>query len=264
MPQAKPKVIVAGAYGKMGKAAIATFLENADKFELVAGVVRDIDNIPTDVKDFYKTHKVKLSNNLEAEIHRGADILVELTTPDSVFENSKLALKNGVRPVIGATGLSEDDINELSSLASKSQTGAIIAPNFAIGAILMMKFAATAAKYMKSFEIIEMHHDKKVDAPSGTAIKTAQLIAKNASASNVVNVNDGDAARGAKISGTRIHSIRLPGLVAHQEVIFGGQGQTLTIRHDSIDRSSFMPGILLACEKVMGLNKLVYGLDSII
>lgn len=248
----------------MGKAAIATFLEHSDKFELIAGVVRDIGNIPADVKDFYKNNQVKLSDNLEAEMHKGADILVELTTPDSVFENSKLALRNGVRPVIGATGLSEDDINELSSLASKSQTGAIIAPNFAIGAILMMKFAATAAKYMKSFEIIEMHHEKKVDAPSGTAIKTAQLIAQHAGGSNTAKVNDGDAARGAKISDIRIHSVRLPGLVAHQEVIFGGQGQTLTIRHDSIDRSSFMPGILLACEKVMDMNKLVYGLDSLI
>jgi 4-hydroxy-tetrahydrodipicolinate reductase len=260
----KPRVIVAGAFGKMGKSAIETFLQNSDSFHLVAGVVRDLNNIPKETKDFYLSHNLTLSDNLEEQIHLGADVLVELTTPDSVFENSKLALRNGVRPVIGATGLNEDDINELSSLANKSQTGAIIAPNFAIGAILMMKFSAIAAKYMKNFEIIEMHHDKKADAPSGTALKTAQMISKNISGSASVNVNDEAAARGEKAYNTRIHSVRLPGLVAHQEVIFGGQGQTLTIRHDSIDRSSFMPGILLACQKVMELDKLVYGLDSLI
>jgi 4-hydroxy-tetrahydrodipicolinate reductase len=259
----KPKVIIAGAYGRMGKAAVEAFLNNSDKFELIAGIVRDPKNIDETYRNYLSANKVILSNNIEKELHTGADILVELTTPDSVFENSKLALKNGVRPVIGATGLSDDDINELSSLAAKNSLGAIIAPNFAIGAILMMKFAAEAARHMDRFEIIETHHDKKLDSPSGTAIKTAKLMAKNAKKPNQ-SPHAGEAARGELVDGVPIHSLRLQGTIANQEVVFGGLGQTLSISHVTIDRSSFMPGILLASEKVMNLDKLIYGLENII
>ena len=259
----KPKVIVVGAYGRMGKAAVETFINNSDKFELLAAVVRDLNNVDPVYKSYLEKNKVKLVDNLEEEIHKGADILVELTTPDSVFCNSKLALKNGVRPVIGATGLSDDDINELSSLCQKNSIGGIIAPNFAIGAILMMKFSAEAARYMDRYEIIETHHEKKLDSPSGTAIKTAKLIAKNAKTRNQAP-NAGEAARGELVDGVPIHSLRLQGTVANQEVIFGGLGQTLSINHVTIDRSSFMPGIMLACEKVMSLEKLVYGLENLL
>lgn len=260
----KPKVIVVGALGKMGKAAIDIFLSNSEKFELVGGIVRDLNNVPSEtLKDFEK-QGVKLYDNLAEVLHRGAvDILVELTTPDSVYENSKLAILNGVRPVIGATGLTDDDINELCSLSNKNHVGAIIAPNFAIGAILMMKFAAEAAQYMDRYEIIEMHHDKKIDAPSGTAIKTAKLISLNSKGKNQTGAINSKS-RGEEHYGVPIHSLRLQGFVASQEVIFGGLGQTLSIRHDTIDRSSFMPGILLACEKVMGLNKLIYGLENLL
>ena len=260
----KQKVIVAGAFGRMGKAAVDTFIK-AENYQLSVAVVRDLNSLSQEQKDFFNSKKIALTDNLEAELHKQeADILVELTTPDSVFNNSKLALENGVRPVIGATGLSEADINELSKLAEKNQTGAIIAPNFSIGAILMMKFSALAATYMDSYEIVEIHHDKKADSPSGTAIKTAQLMSQAGGASQSYQVNAGDPARGFVQDGINIHSMRLPSMVAHQEVVLTSQGQALTIRHDSFDRSSFMPGIVLACDKVQKLHKLIYGLESLV
>jgi 4-hydroxy-tetrahydrodipicolinate reductase len=260
----KIKVIVAGALGKMGKMAVETFLNNSDKFELKAGIVRNVKETDPKTLKYFEENNVHVSDNLEAEIHKGdVDVLVELTTPDSVFKNSKLALENGVRPVIGATGLSDEDILELSKKSQSSQTGAIIAPNFAIGAILMMKFAAEAVKYMDRYEIIEKHHENKLDSPSGTAIKTAKLMSENAKGPNKTTFKD-QKARGELFYDIPIHSLRLQGYVASQEVILGGLGQTLTLKHDTIDRSSFMPGILLASEKVVELNKLIYGLENII
>lgn len=260
----RAKIIVAGAFGKMGRNAIETFLANKDKFDLKIGLVRDLNNLDYQITKYYEEHGIKIANNLEAELGSGdLDILVELTTPDSVFHNSKLALKHGVRPVIGATGLSDADIDELAKLSNKNSLGTIVAPNFSIGAILMMKFAAKAAAYMDRYEIIEMHHEQKLDSPSGTAIKTAKLIAKNAKSPNKAAFVD-HPSRGQSHYGIPIHSLRLQGFVASQEVIFGGQGQTLSIRHNTIDRSSFMPGILFACEKIMGLNNLVYGLENLI
>lgn len=260
----KIKVIVAGALGKMGKMAIDTFLENNDRFELKAGIVRNLNEIDAKSLKYFEERGVRLADNLETEFHKGdVDVLVELTTPDSVFKNSKLALENGVRPVIGATGLSDEDILELSKKSQVSQTGAIIAPNFAIGAILMMKFAAEAVKYMDRYEIIEKHHENKVDSPSGTAIKTAKLMSDSAKALNKTTFKD-QKARGELYYDIPIHSLRLQGYVASQEVILGGLGQTLTLKHDTIDRSSFMPGILLASEKAMDLDRLIYGLENII
>jgi 4-hydroxy-tetrahydrodipicolinate reductase len=260
----KIKVIVAGALGKMGKMAIDTFLDNKDKFELKAGIVRNLKEIDAKSLKYFEEKGVILSDNLEAEFHKGdIDVLVELTTPDSVFKNSKIALDNGVRPVIGATGLSDEDILELNKKSLKANTGAIIAPNFAIGAILMMKFAAEAVKYMNRYEIIERHHENKLDSPSGTAIKTAKLMSENAIGVNHASFKD-QKARGELYYDIPIHSLRLQGYVASQEVIFGGLGQTLTLKHDTIDRSSFMPGILLASEKVMELDRLIYGLENIV
>jgi len=260
----KIKVIVAGALGKMGKMAVETFLNNKDRFEIKAGIVRNLKEIDSNSLKYFEEQGVKLSDNLEHELHQGdADVLVELTTPDSVFKNSKLALENGVRPVIGATGLNDEDILDLSKRSQNAQTGAIIAPNFAIGAILMMKFSAEAVKYMDRYEIIERHHENKVDSPSGTAIKTAKLMSDNKVKENQVSFKD-QKARGELYYDIPIHSLRVQGYVASQEVIFGGLGQTLKISHDTIDRSSFMPGILLSSEKVMQLNKLVYGLENIV
>ena len=260
----KIKVIVAGALGKMGAMAIETFLNNKDKFELKAGVVRNLKEIDNKSLKYYEDRGVTLTDNIETEFHKGdIDVLVELTTPDSVFKNSKLALDNGIRPVIGATGLSDEDILELSKKSLKANTGAIIAPNFAIGAILMMKFAAEAVKYMDRYEIIERHHEAKLDSPSGTAIKTAKLMSDAKVKANQCTFKD-QKARGELYYDIPIHSLRLQGYVASQEVVLGGLGQTLTLKHDTIDRSSFMPGILLASEKVMNLDRLIYGLENII
>ncbi len=261
----KPRIIVAGALGKMGKSAVETFLSNQDKFQLVAAAVRSLEASSPEGLEELRSKGVRVIDNLEEEFHRGnVDILVELTTPDSVFHNSRLALRNGVRPVIGATGLTQDDINELSALALRASVGAIIAPNFSIGAILMMKYAADAAKYMDRYEIIERHHDQKLDSPSGTAIKTAKLMQSNATKPNHLAFHDGAQARGEIHFGVPIHSVRLQGYVASQEVILGGQGQVLTIKHDTIDRSSFMPGILFACEEVIKLKQLIYGLENVL
>lgn len=249
----KIRVVVSGALGRMGLNAVETVLANSDKFELIAGVVRDLGNVDPKVKADLEERGCRLSSNLKAELETGnVDVLVELTTPRTVFTNSEMALKHGVRPVIGATGLTEEDIQHLSKLSSQNEIGAIIAPNFAIGAILMMQFAKQATQYFDKYEIIELHHDKKLDAPSGTAIKTAQAI--EAIAKNYPH----------KQQIVPTHSVRLPGIVANQEVIFGGVGQTLTIKHDTIDRSSFMPGIMLCAEKVMGLKTLVYGMENIL
>lgn len=260
----KIKVIVAGALGKMGAMAIETFLNNKDKFELKAGVVRNLKEIDNKSLRYFEDRGVTLTDNIETEFHKGdIDVLVELTTPDSVFKNSKLALDNGIRPVIGATGLSDEDILELSKKSLKANTGTIIAPNFAIGAILMMKFAAEAVKYMDRYEIIERHHEAKLDSPSGTAIKTAKLMSDAKVKANQCTFKD-QKARGELYYDIPIHSLRLQGYVASQEVVLGGLGQTLTLKHDTIDRSSFMPGILLASEKVMNLDRLIYGLENII
>jgi 4-hydroxy-tetrahydrodipicolinate reductase len=191
-----------------------------------------------------------------------ADAAVIFTTPDAAMYNTRAAMQAGAVPVIGTTGITPENLEEIEKLSANNGVGAIIAPNFAIGAVLMMKLASEVAKYMPAAEIIELHHDKKLDAPSGTAIKTAEMIA----ASRETSPSSGEAvpARGGDFHGVRIHSVRLPGLVAHQEVIFGGLGQTLRIRHDSFDRKSFMPGVLMAIKKASGLKDVIYGLENIL
>lgn len=194
------------------------------------------------------------------------DVIVDFAKP-FVMNNIKLAMENGAVPIIGTTGQTQLELDEMEKVARSTGTGVIVAPNFAIGAILMMKFAAEAAKYMPNVEIIELHHDKKADAPSGTAIKTAQMIDDARRAAGVEPdkpAGGDDPARGEERNGIRVHSVRLPGLVAHQEVLFGGTGQLLTMRHDSIDRTSFMPGVLLAVRRAAEIQGLVYGLDKLL
>ena len=195
-----------------------------------------------------------------------AQVVVDFTTAAAAMKNADCIIESGARPVIGTSGLLPEQVAELQKLCNKQNLGGIIVPNFAIGAVLMMKYSQDAAKYFPHVEVIEMHHDRKADAPSGTAIKTANLLAESrASAPPTVDEKEIlSGARGANAEDIRIHSVRLPGLVAHQEVIFGGQSQTLTIRHDSIHRDSFMPGVCLACKKVMDLNELVYGLEHLL
>jgi 4-hydroxy-tetrahydrodipicolinate reductase len=196
-----------------------------------------------------------------------ADVLVEFAPGESAVAHARAAVARGVRPVVGATGLPADAVDDLAALCARHGLGAVIAPNFALGAVLMMRFSQQAARYFPHAEVIELHHDRKRDAPSGTAAKTAQVIAQARGEPPPPRVQEEEAvpgARGGTLGGVRVHSVRLPGLVAHQEVIFGGVGQVLTIRHDSFSEDSFMPGLLLAVRRVMELRGLVYGLEHLL
>ena len=210
---------------------------------------------------------VPVFTSKEALIGFEADVWVDFTTPKFAYENTRFALENGFAPVVGTTGFTPEEIQELTSLSEEKKLGGLIAPNFAIGAILLMQFAAQAAKYFPNLEIIELHHDKKKDAPSGTAVKTAELVSQVRTSLQQGAADEEEliaGARGAAFDGFRIHSVRLPGLVAHQEVIFGAQGEGLTIRHDSYDRISFMSGVNLAIKEVVKREKLVYGLEHLL
>jgi len=248
----------------MGREVVQAVLGEAPKMVLVAAAdpayagktISDLLGVESSVRI-----EPDLSSSLESTI---ADVAVIFSVPDVAMSDIRTAMENGAIPVVGTTGITDSDLAEIRALAQKHGLGAIIAPNFAIGAVLMMKCAAEIARYMPAVEIIELHHDKKIDAPSGTAIKTAQMIAAVRRAAGETTIPSTNQARGAEFSGIRIHSVRLPGLVAHQEVIFGGLGQTLTIRHDSVDRKSFMPGVLLAIRAAMGLTDVIYGLENIL
>lgn len=260
-------VAITGAGGKMGQEAVR-MVTTTPHFNLVAAIdTRDEGKLLFEI-DGMPNVAVPMYNDLhKALTEQEVDVLIDLTNPKVGRKHMEIAFEYGVRPVVGTTGFTEQDVAELSQIAEEKGLGAVIAPNFAIGAILMMKFSQMAAQYLPDVEIIEMHHDKKLDAPSGTAVKTAQMIAQVREPKQQGHPDEKEelvGAKGADFQGMRIHSVRLPGLVAHQEVIFGGVGQTLTIRHDSIDRTSFMPGIRLAVETVMKLDLLVYGLENII
>ncbi len=250
------KVLVNGAQGRMGRTVLDA-VKNDSELELVGAV--DIFGGEVD--------GVKVETNLDVALDTyKPDVMVDFTSPDVVFKNVMTALEKKVSPVVGTTGLDDAAKEKIRAATEKFQTPAFIAPNFAIGAVLMMLLAKQAAKYMPDVEIIELHHDKKLDAPSGTAELTAKMIAEVRSPhrqGNPAEVERLENVRGADYEGMRIHSVRLPGYVAHQEVIFGGLGQTLTIRHDSTGRDSFMPGVLLACKKVRTLSGLTIGLDKI-
>ncbi|WP_394405880.1 4-hydroxy-tetrahydrodipicolinate reductase [Streptococcus sp. 20-1249] len=252
------KVIIAGFKGKMGSTAMDMVKNDADL--TLAALVdpfaqeKVVDGVPV------FTVKEDLAG-------LDADVWVDFTTPQFVYENTRFALENGWAPVVGTTGFTPEEIDELIDLSIQKKLGGLIAPNFAIGAILLMQFAAQAARYFPNLEIIELHHDKKKDAPSGTAIKTAELISKVRAAQTQGAADEEEllaGARGAEFDGFRIHSVRLPGLVAHQEVIFGAQGEGLTIRHDSYDRVSFMSGVNLAIKEVVKREQLVYGLEHLL
>jgi len=192
-------------------------------------------------------------------------VWVDLSPAESAYTHACQALERQLPVVIGSTGLSPEQITELRHRAHAKQTGVLLAPNFSIGALLLMRFAQQARQYFEWVEIIELHHEKKRDAPSGTAVKTAELMAEVATQMGAMpHPPETHPARGMQVKGIPIHSVRLPGLLAHQEVIFGAEGQTLTLRHDSSHRSSFMPGLLLAIAKVQALKELVYGLETLI
>lgn len=240
------KVIVNGADGRMGQVTAAT-INNADDFELVAALGKK-DNL-------YDTIKATK-----------AQIVIDFTVAAVVFDNVSTIIAAGCRPVVGTSGLLPEQITTLKQQCQQQQLGGIIAPNFSIGAVLLMKYAADAAKYLPDVEIIEMHHNGKQDSPSGTALKTALKISKNRAPAHTDDLRTETVAgaRGAKYQDIHIHAVRLPGLMAHEAVIFGGEGETLTLRHDSINRECFMPGVLLACRKVLTLHELMDDLADIL
>ena len=241
------RVLVNGAKGRMGQEVVNSVTAAAD-LELV--------------------DQTDLGDELIARIKASqAQVVVDFTTAAVAFENTFKILEAGVHPVVGTSGLLAGQVAELQQLAKDKDIGGLIAPNFAIGAVLLMKYAQDAVKYLPDVEVIELHHNRKADAPSGTAVKTAQLIAESRQEIPKALVEEKElfeGARGSDVHGVRVHSLRLPGLVAHQEVIFGGTGETLTIRHDSIHRESFMPGVCLACRKVIGIQQLFYGLEHLL
>ncbi|WP_074393246.1 4-hydroxy-tetrahydrodipicolinate reductase [Streptococcus suis] len=252
------KVIIAGFKGKMGSTAVEMV-----KGDVALSLAALVDPFATETEvDGVPVFKTK-----EEVASLEADVWVDFTTPKFAYENIRFALENGFAPVVGTTGFTPEEIEELTALSAEKGLGGLIAPNFAIGAILLMQFAAQAAKYFPNLEIIELHHDKKKDAPSGTAVKTAELISQVRQSQTQGAADEEEliaGARGAEFDGFRIHSVRLPGLVAHQEVIFGAQGEGLTIRHDSYDRISFMGGVNLGIKEVVKRSQLVYGLEHLL
>lgn len=241
------RILVNGAFGRMGQVTLKT-IADYPTFELVGHTGREYD-LGKAITD------------------SGAQVVIDFTNPDSVFNNTQIILNAGARPVIGTSGLTTPQIHQLQAQCDTLKRGGIIAPNFSLGAVLMMKYARQIVKYMPHVEIIEMHHSQKVDSPSGTAMRSAVLMEEACSTVNQPEKAAQETIRGslgAIYHGVPIHAIRLPGLLAHQQIIFGSTGETLTLRHDSIDRECFMPGIRMACEKVMTLDKLVYGLEEIL
>lgn len=245
-------IAVCGANGKMGQEVIKA-VKNAGDMTIVAKI--DINN-----GEFATIKDAKDSVNI--------DILIDFTQPKSIYENALYCLHNNINIVIGTTGLSDAQIEELKNLSEEKKTGCFIAPNFSTGAVLMMKFAKIAAKYFNNAEIIELHHNQKKDAPSGTAVKTAALMAEvndNFTEGNCAETETIEGARGAgSYNNIHIHSVRMPGFMASQEVIFGSNGQTLRIKHDSTDRECYMPGVLLAVRYINEHKSFVYGLDNIL
>ncbi len=260
------RVLVVGAGGKMGREVVRA-VTAADGMAVVGAV--DVVSQGEDIGTLCGIAPLGVCVQRDLELaarESQAQVLVDFTRPDTVMANLRLAVPLHVAAVVGTTGLSETNLAELRTLADSARTPVFIAPNFAIGAVLMMEFARQAAKYFDYAEVIEFHHEKKLDAPSGTALRTAELMRNAAEGRLVAPAAEeaGEASRGLPVGNIRVHAVRLPGMVASQEVIFGGLGQTLTIRHDTINRESFMPGIILAIRKVLDLSGVVIGLEAIL
>lgn len=241
------KVGVLGSKGRMGQEVMRAVNEAPD-LELVAAL--------------------DLGDSLDQLVSNKVEVVVDFTTPDSVMANLEFAISHGIHAVVGTTGFDDDRLAKVELMAKKhSDIGVLIAPNFGLGAVLMMEFSKKAARYFDSAEIIELHHPNKVDAPSGTSTRTAELISNARAQTGLGPMPDAtrtglDGARGALVGDVHIHSVRLRGLLAHQEVIFGGPGETLSIRHDSLDRLGFMPGVLLGIREVSKHAGITYGLEG--
>ncbi len=246
------KVAVCGALGKMGREVVEA-VKNCELTELSAKIDIAGDDTYKSIEEAHKSCHI--------------DVLVDFTQPASIFENAKYCLNNGIKIVIGTTGLTDEQIAELQKLSKEKNTGCLIAPNFSTGAVLMMMFAKQASKYFDNAEIIELHHNQKKDAPSGTAIKTALMMSEEKETFTKDNCPETETIKGSRggisYSDIHIHSVRMPGYIASQEVIFGSSGQIMTIRHDSMDRKCYMQGVLLAVKHVADKNDFIYGLENI-
>lgn len=267
-------VVINGAAGKMGREVVKA-VSQADDMTLIGAIDRNPQYLGQDAGEVAGGEPIEIPilNDLQATLvmatqEKVQGVMVDFTHPDSVYENVRTAIAYGVRPVIGTTGLSSEQLKDLTDFAEKASTGCLIVPNFSIGMVLLQQAAVQASQYFDHVEIIELHHNQKADAPSGTAIQTAQMLAGLGKTYNPAMVEETEKLAGARGSvaddNIRIHSIRLPGLIAHQEVIFGAPGQIYTLRHDTTDRSCYMPGVLLAIRKVTQLKSLVYGLEKIL
>ncbi len=267
-------VLVNGAAGKMGREVVKAVAQ-AEDMTLMGAVDANPKHLGEDAGELAGcgTLEVPITNEFQPMLafvsqEKQLAVMVDFTHPDSVYENIRSAIAYGVRPVVGTTGLSPEQIQDLAEFADKASTGCLIVPNFSIGMVLLQQAAIQASQYFDHVEIIELHHNQKADAPSGTALQTAQMLAEFGKSFNPPSVQETEklaGARGSKADADiHIHSVRLPGLIAHQEVIFGAPGQIYTLRHDTSDRACYMPGVLLAIRKVIQLKTLVYGLEKIL
>ena len=271
-------VLVSGALGKMGSEVVNSVLNSSD-CELVAAIDTNKKNNGENISQLLNLKKsdVFVSNDLEGSLcsisqdYRNEEIkpvLVDFTHPDSVYENTRSAIAYGISPVVGTTGLTPSQINDLAIFTQKANIGCAIIPNFSVGMVLLQQAASVAAKFYDNIELIEMHHNQKADSPSGTCIKTAEMIEEYPKKYNQSLVKESESLKGVRgglrDSGLNIHSIRLPGLLAHQVVIMGSPGETYTIKHDTIDRKAYMPGVLQAIRKIGKFDSLIYGLEKLI
>ena len=271
-------VLVSGALGRMGSEVVNSVLNSSD-CELVAAIDTNKKNNGENISQLLNLKKsdVFVSNDLEGSLcsisqdYRNEEIkpvLVDFTHPDSVYENTRSAIAYGISPVVGTTGLTPSQINDLAIFAQKANIGCAIIPNFSVGMVLLQQAASVAAKFYDNIELIEMHHNQKADSPSGTCIKTAEMIEEYPKKYNQSLVKETESLKGVRgglrDSGLNIHSIRLPGLLAHQVVIMGSPGETYTIKHDTIDRKAYMPGVLQAIRKIGKFDSLIYGLEKLI
>jgi len=267
-------VVVNGAGGKMGREVIKAVSASPDMM-LVGAVDRNPNYRGQDVGELAGCGALEIPvlDDLQSVLVLATQetvqgVMVDFTHPDGVYENVRSSIAYGVRPVVGTTGLSDEQMQDLADFAEKASTGCLIVPNFSIGMVLLQQAVLQAAQYFDHLEIIELHHNQKADAPSGTALKTAAMLSELGKTYNPSQVKETETIRGARggIVGENInvHSIRLPGLIAHQEVIFGAKGEIYSLRHDTSDRSCYMAGVLLAIRKVTQLKSLVYGLEKIL
>lgn len=268
------KVIIAGVNGRMGRAFVQAF-HGANDIQIVGAWGREkADYVGSDIAEVAavpgstRTGILVSSGFLECIENVKADVVLDFTQAEAAYRTANLALQKGIRPVIGTSGVSPEHVKELGVMAEKRKLGAMVVPNFSVGAVLMMEFARQAGRFLPNVEVVEMHHTGKVDAPSGTAMHTANKLASSRDHYNTKKVEEKELLPGARggitPAGVRVHSLRLPGLISHQEVIFGAEGELLTIRHDSFNTKCFLEGIKLSLHYVMGQDRLVVGLDNVL